>query len=649
MAYPNVLIKYNTNSPLIIIHGIWIGISIIIDEHKFSHIHVFFLKIISSDYNCRTFMCQQKNFDFIKISNSLFSQNRPYYSLKVSIYRSSGLDYIYLITNQSRTSDKRISFKTKDVPATEHSQSEWRRTMTAIIGASVTALVVILIFAMGYVKAPPDQAFIISGLRKEPRILIGRAGVKIPFFERVDKLYLGQMTVDIKTEQSVPTNDFINVDVDAVAKVRIATDRIINIGTEDSPVKVKGILLASKNFLNKAPAQIAQELKDSLQGNMREIIGTLDLRTINTDRDSFSDQVMLKASKDMDKLGIEIISCNIQNVTDENGLIRDLGADNTARIKKDAAIAKAQADRDVAIAQAEADRASNDAKVAAQTEIAQKNNELDIKKAALKKQADTAQAEADAAYEIQNQEQQKTIQAATVNAEIAKVEREAELKQKEVLVKQQELAAEIEKKADADKYRAEKDAEAKLIQRQREAEARKYEQEKEAEAQKAKAEAMKYAAEQEAAGIKAKYDAEAAGIAAKGRAEAESIKAQGLAEAEAMEKKAEAYKKYNGAAMAEMMIKIMPQMAAEIAKPLSQIDKINIYGTGDGSNGASQISGNMPVVMKQVFDTMSEATGVDFSEIMKAGTYDAKVNKNVNITGLNDVEIKATPKNDSDK
>ena len=504
--------------------------------------------------------------------------------------------------------------------------------MTAIIGASVTALVVILIFAMGYVKAPPDQAFIISGLRKEPRILIGRAGVKIPFFFFFYKLYLGQMTVDIKTEQSVPTNDFINVDVDAVAKVRIATDRIINIGTEDSPVKVKGILLASKNFLNKAPAQIAQELKDSLQGNMREIIGTLDLRTINTDRDS-----------------IEIISCNIQNVTDENGLIRDLGADNTARIKKDAAIAKAQADRDVAIAQAEADRASNDAKVAAQTEIAQKNNELDIKKAALKKQADTAQAEADAAYEIQNQEQQKTIQAATVNAEIAKVEREAELKQKEVLVKQQELAAEIEKKADADKYRAEKDAEAKLIQRQREAEARKYEQEKEAEAQKAKAEAMKYAAEQEAAGIKAKYDAEAAGIAAKGRAEAESIKAQGLAEAEAMEKKAEAYKKYNGAAMAEMMIKIMPQMAAEIAKPLSQIDKINIYGTGDGSNGASQISGNMPVVMKQVFDTMSEATGVDFSEIMKAGTYDAKVNKNVNITGLNDVEIKATPKNDNDK
>jgi flotillin len=510
----------------------------------------------------------------------------------------------------------------------------------------IAIILLIILLAMGYVKAPPDQAYIISGMHKEPRILIGRAGVKIPFFERVDKLYLGQMSVDIKTEQSVPTNDFINVKVDAVAKIRIATDRNVNIGSDENPVYVKGILLASKNFLNKNPQQIANELMDSLQGNMREIIGTLDLRTINTDRDSFSDQVMLKASKDMDKLGIEIISCNIQNVTDENGLIRDLGADNTARIKKDASIAKAQADRDVCIAQAEANKAANDARVLAETEIAQKNNELDIKKAALKKQADTAQAEADAAYEIQKQEQQKTIQTATVNAEIAKAEREAELKQKEVIVKQQELVAQIEKQADADKYRAEKEAEAKLVQRQKNAEAQKYEQEKEAEAEKARAEAAKYAAEQEAAGIKAKYDAEAAGIEARGIAEAQAIKAKGLAEAEAMEKKAEAYKKYNGAAMAEMMIKIMPEMAAEIAKPLSQIDKINIYGTGDGSNGASQISGNMPIVMKQVFDTMSEATGVDFSEIMKAGTYDAKVNKNVNITGLEGVDVKVSGKSE---
>ena len=189
-----------------------------------------------------------------------------------------------------------------------------------LISVFAIILVVVMVIVAGYVKAPPDRAYIISGIRKTPRILIGRAGVKIPFFERVDKLYLGQMTVDIKTEQSVPTNDFINVNVDAVAKVRIGTNS-------------EAISLAAKNFLNKNPEQITLDLQDSLQGNMREIIGTLALKTINTDRDSFSDQVMEKASRDMNKLGIEILSCNIQNVTDENGLINDLGMDNTAQIE----------------------------------------------------------------------------------------------------------------------------------------------------------------------------------------------------------------------------------------------------------------------------------------------------------------------------
>lgn len=316
----------------------------------------------------------------------------------------------------------------------------------------ILVVLLLIVLARGYVKAPPDRAFIISGLKKEPKILIGRAGIKIPFFERMDKLYLGQMTVDIKTEQSVPTTDFINVNVDAVAKVRIDPS-------------IDGIRLASKNFLNKNSDQITQDLKDSLQGNMREIIGTLTLKSINTDRDSFSDQVMEKASKDMKKLGIEVVSCNIQNVTDENGLIKDLGADNTAKIKKDASIARAQAERDVAIAQAEANKASNDARVLAETEIAEKNNELAIKKAELQQVSDTKKAMADAAYKIQEQEQQKVIQTATVNAQIAKAEREAELRKQEVLVTQQALEAEINKKADADRYAVEQAAAAALAKR----------------------------------------------------------------------------------------------------------------------------------------------------------------------------------------
>ncbi len=500
----------------------------------------------------------------------------------------------------------------------------------------IVVFLIVLLFT-SYVKAPPDRAFIISGLKKEPKILTGRAGLKVPFFERLDKLYLGQMSVDIKTEQSVPTNDFINVNVDAVAKVRIEPT-------------AAGIQLAAKNFLNKSSSQITADLQDSLQGNMREIIGTLSLKEINTDRDSFSDQVMAKASKDMAKLGIEIISCNIQNVTDENGLISDLGMDNTAKIKKDAAIAKAQAERDIKVAEAEADQISNDARVAADTQIAQRQNQLEIKKAELKKESDIKRAEADAAYEIQNQEQQRSIQTATVNAQIAKAEREAELKQKEVQVKEQELAAQIEKKADADKYAAERVAEADLIRRQKNAEAEKFEQEKAAEAKKAKAEAEKFAAEQEAAGIKAKFDAEAAGVSAKGLAEAEAIRAKGLAEAEAMEKKAEAYQKYNKVAMTEMIINVLPQIASQIAAPLSQIDKITIIGGGgEGGNGVSQVADNVPIVMTKLFESVKETTGVDLKEVMRAETYDAKVNKNVNVTGLPEAAVNVSVNGDGSK
>ena len=450
------------------------------------------------------------------------------------------------------------------------------------------AIVILVIVMLGYVKAPPDQAYIISGLKKESKVLIGRAGIRVPFLERMDRLYLGQMTVDIKTEQSVPTSDFINVNVDAVAKVRI------------SP-QAEGIKLAAKNFLNKRPEEITRDLQDSLQGNMREIIGTLSLKEINTDRDSFSDQVMQKASKDMDKLGIEILSCNIQNVTDENGLIRDLGADNTSLIKKNAAIAKAQADRDVAIAQAEADKAANEARVLSDTEIARMNNELEIKKAELKIISDTKKAEADAAYTIQQQEQQKSIETATVNAQIAKAERDAELKKQEVEIAKQKLDAEIRAQADAQRYRMEQEAQADLFKRQKDAEAKRYEEEQAAEAAKKAAEAAKYAKEQEAAGI-----------AAVGKAEAQAIQAKALAEAEGIDRKAEAMKKYGQAAMVEMVMQALPDIARNVAEPLSKVEKITMYGEGNSAKLLQDIVNGTT----QITEGFTEGMGIDIKSLL---------------------------------
>lgn len=439
----------------------------------------------------------------------------------------------------------------------------------------ILPVVVVLAFIIvsGYVKAPPDMAYIISGMGKNNRILIGRSGIRIPFLQRLDKLYLTQISVDIKTTEDVPTNDFINVKVDAVAKIRIKNDD-------------EGLKLAAKNFLNMRPEQIAADLQDTLQGNMREIIGTLSLLAINTDRDSFSDQVMAKASKDMDKLGIEILSCNIQNITDSNNLIVDMGADNTARIKKDASIAKAQADRDVAIASAEADQAANNARVEAETAIAQRNTELELTKHDLKIQSDTKKAEADAAYAIQEQKQQRTIQVATVEAEIARTEREAALREQEVAVAKQTLDAEVRAKADAERYRQQQEAEADLFKRQKEAEAQKYEREQEALAEKTSAEARRFAKEQEAAGI-----------SAVGKAEAEAIRAKAVAEAEGIDKKAEAMKKYGDAAIVEMVMAALPEIAKNVAEPLAKVDKITMYGEGNSAkllqdivNGTTQVT-----------------------------------------------------------
>jgi len=479
-------------------------------------------------------------------------------------------------------------------------------TMLILIGVAILFLVILLF--VSYVKAPPSAAFIISGLSKEPRVLIGSGGFRIPFFERLDRVYLGQITVDIKTEESVPTTDFINVDVDAVAKIRVMPTN-------------EGTRLAAKNFLNMMPNEIAEQLQDSLQGNMREIIGTLDLRSLNTDRDGFSDQVMTKASPDMAKLGIEIISCNIQNVTDKEGLIKDLGADNTAKIKKDASINRAIAERDVKIEVSKADKEANDARVDADTAIAIKNNELALKRAALKQQADTAQADADAAYAIQQQEQQKTINIKTVEAEIEKTKREQILSKEQIEIRQNQLAAEVEKKADADKYKVERDAAADLEQRKRVAEAQKYEAEQRALAQNAESDAVRYRLEQEAAGIKAK-----------GEAEAYAIQKKGEAEAQAMDKKAEAYKKYNNAAVMQMMIEVLPQVVENVAKPISSIKDVHVYSGGqDTGAGIAAMSGGVPVAIKQAFDVLKSATGVDMADIMRAGTIEAKVNRNINL------------------
>lgn len=483
----------------------------------------------------------------------------------------------------------------------------------AIIIGVVVILFVVFILA-SYIKAPTDRALIVSGLRKNPKFVIGKSALRIPFLQRVDKLELKMISVDVKTKESVPTNEYINVNIDSAVKIKVGSSKEM-------------LEKAASNFLNKNEDYIRNSVGDVLEGNVREIIGQMRLEDIVQDRKMFAEKVQENAAPDMARMGLEIVSFNVQNVTDEGNVIENLGIDRVVSISKSAQISRAESERDIAVAKANATKQANDARIEAETAIAERNNELEIKKQELKRAADVKKAEADAAYEIQQQEQRKTIEITTADANIAKQEKEIELREKEIAVKEKTLDADIRKQAEAEKYATQQKADAQLYQRQKEAEAKQFEIQKQAEAKKAQAEADRFAKEQEAEAVKAQGIAEAESIKAKGLADAESIKARGLAEAEAMAK-------YGKAAMTEMIIKVLPQMAEAIAKPLESIDKVTIIDGGSGENGVGTFSGNVPSVLAKTIESIKETTGFDLTEVMKANTYDAKTTKNVNFTGL---------------
>ena len=471
------------------------------------------------------------------------------------------------------------------------------QSLLPYIGGAIVFILLFLIVTIGYVKAPPDTAYIISGLRK--KIIVGKASIKIPFLERLDKLSLKLIPIDVKTSSMVPTADYINIQVDAAVNVKVGSDS-------------NKLELAAQNFLNQNSDYMARVAREVLEGNMREIVGRMRLEEMVSDRQKFAELVKENAMPDLAAMGLNIVSFNVQNFTDANGVIDDLGIDNISQIKKKAAIAKAEADKEIAVAKADADRQANDARVAAEREIAIKNNDLSIQKAELKKVADVKQATADAAYEIEKENQRKTIEVTSADANIAKQEREVLLKSKEAEVKEKALEAEVKKQAEAEKFAIQQKADAELYTRQ-----------KEAEAQRAKADADRYSREREAQGIQLV-----------GEAEAEAIRAKGIAEAEAMDKKAEAYQKYTGAAVAEMLIKVLPDVAGKIAEPLTQIDKITVIGSGNDSSSIDSVAGNVPGVMTKLFESMKETTGIDLGEIVRANTYDAKVTRNVNFSGI---------------
>lgn len=489
-------------------------------------------------------------------------------------------------------------------------------------GIALIVLLLVIFFIVGYTKASPDEAIVISGIKKQPRFLIGKAGFRVPFFERKDRLTLKLIPIDVKTSSEVPTADYINIKVDSVVNVKISPTKTLERDSKDGKKEtIKFLHLAAQNFLNKKAENIAEIAREVLEGNLREIVGKMNLQDMVNDRQKFAEEVRNNASPDLAAMGLEIISFNVQNFDDRNGVIENLGIDNIVKIKKGAAIAKAQAERDIAMAQAQTDSESNEARVKAQQEIAERENLLNIKKAELKATEDLKQAEADAAYAIKEQEQREILEAKTVKADIAKAEQEVSLNEKKAAVREKMLDAEVKRTAEANKFAEQQKAEADLYKRQKEAEAKKYELAQEAEARKlqaiadaeatkARADATKYAYTTEAEGIKAKGEAEAAAIQAKAEAEAAGT----LAKANAMKEYGEAAKQEQQLEAAKYYFDKLPEIAKALSDGYTKVGNITMYG--DGS--ASKFMEGMISSMGQLNEGLSKGVGVDMNGLFNS-------------------------------
>ena len=493
------------------------------------------------------------------------------------------------------------------------------------VGLVLAAIVLFVIMFKAFWKvAGTNAVLIVSGLGKV-KTRTGGGIFVLPILQKTQRMTLENIQVDFTSRQEIPTKDAIHVLVDAVANMSISID----------PERQK---IAASKFAGYSTAQIRDIVIPVLEGNIREIISqTMFEDLIRGDKKSFAERIQENVTPNLADLGIDLTTFNIQNFSDKNGVIRDLGIENIEKIKKEASIAAANAKPEVEVAQAQADKAANDAKVAAATEIAEKQNQFAIRKAELQKQADTEQAKADAAKQIEAENQRREQEIATANADLARQEKEIELQERAVAIKEKALEAEIKKTAEAKKYAEQQEADAKLyatqkaaeadlFERQRQAEAAKIEAEKKAEADLALANAEAAAKKALAEAVKAEGEAQAAAEKAKGLAEAEAIKAKLQAEADGLREKAEAMKQYGDAAMADMQMEAiklyfeqLPAIAKAVGEGYQGVDKIVMLG-----NDSGQLAGNIMSTTTQISEGLSESIGVDLKSLM-AGFLGGKI------------------------
>jgi flotillin len=476
-----------------------------------------------------------------------------------------------------------------------------------IIGGVVAVLFVFFMFlgiwASRYTKVGPNQVLVISGRKHrmtDPdgvarevgfRVVKGGGVFVYPVVEKVDILSLELLTIDVQTPE-VYTSKGVPVRVDGVAQIKVKGDDI-------------SIATAAEQFLSKGVDEIRNIATQTLEGHLRAILGTMTVEDIYQNRDAFASKVQEVAAGDMANMGLQIVSFTIRDIRDSQGYLEALGKPRIAQVKRDAQIAQAEADRDAMIKSSQAQQAGQEAKFVADTKIAEAQRDYQSNVAQYQAAVNQKKAEADLAYDLQKYKTGQLVKAEEVQVEIVAKQKQIELQQQEILRKQRELEANVQKPADAERYKVETLANARKFQLETEAAGS---------AAAAKQNGFAQADVNKATGI-----AEAEANKAKGLAQAAIIEAQGKATAEATRLKAEAFQKYNEAAVIELLVKVMPEIAGKISEPLAKTDKIVIINSGSGGDGggASRITGDVTKIMAQLPPVLESLTGVKFEKLLE--------------------------------
>jgi flotillin len=471
-----------------------------------------------------------------------------------------------------------------------------------IVVLGVGAFLLIWMVLSRYTKVGPNDVLIVSGRKHrfvDPdgtmrargfRIVKGGGTFVYPIVEKVDVLSLELLTIDVQTPE-VYTSKGVPVKVDGVAQIKVKGDDI-------------SIATAAEQFLSKGTDEIKNIAMQTLEGHLRAILGTMTVEEIYQNRDAFASKVQEVAAGDMANMGLGIVSFTIRDIRDTQGYLDALGKPRIAQVKRDAQIAQAEADRDAMIKSSQATQAGQEAKFQADSKIAEAQRDYQSNVASYQATVNQKKAEADLAYDLQKFKTGQLVKAEEVQVQIIEKQKQIELQQQEILRKQRELEAMVQKPADAERYKVETLATAKKFQLETEATGA---------ASASKATGFASADVAKATGL-----AEAEANKARGLAEAAIIEAQGKANAEATRLKAQAFQQYNEAAVIELLVKVLPEIAGRISEPLSKTEKIVIINSGNGTGGgASKLTGDVTQIISQLPPVLESLTGVKFEKLLE--------------------------------